>query len=91
VLDEGDGDMTEPTKCRVEDGLLTPCWVLDELIDDDRKRGIVFRQFRNLETLKPTRSCAVIRSGDKHKNGVIANYCPFCGESIADHMKAVDA
>jgi hypothetical protein len=58
------------------------------MLVDNRKRGIAFLQLRNTETLEPTRSCAVIRSGNKHKNGVIANYCPFCGESIAEHMKA---
>lgn len=82
--------MSHIPKCAVTDGVLAPCTGFDSVIADygTRGNGVTILPIRNLTTLKVTRTCAVLRSGNTHKNGIIMNYCPFCGTSIAEHMKS---
>lgn len=84
--------MTHVSKCTVTDGIITPCTGFDSVIsiDGSRGKGVTLLHIRNLATLEVTRTFAVLRSGTIRKNGIIMNYCPFCGEAIAEHMKAAD-
>ena len=83
-------------KCAIENGILHPCSELDKAIADEypsQQKGVILMNIRNLTPgsgFKVTRSAAVLRSGDLDKNGVIMNYCPFCGVSIADHFPVSD-
>ena len=72
-------------KCRIENGLLKPCRTLDRALQENpTAKGIGYLPL--YARGRVTRSMAVIRSGDLPKSGVVANYCPFCGEAIAHHV-----
>jgi hypothetical protein len=36
----------------------------------------------DLKTGEQTRSYAVLKQGEFKKDGIVANFCPFCGEPI---------
>ena len=75
-------------KCKVVDYNIEPCWALELTIEDHhRKKGISMMQFFNMKTSKPTRSVAMVKSGQRTKKGLALNYCPFCGENIIAHME----
>lgn len=76
-------------KCFVENGILNPCPTLEKAFEEtnSNKKGVSLFVLTNIDTGTVSRTTATLRSGDLPRNGVIINYCPFCGESIADHMK----
>lgn len=80
--------------CEVAEGILTPCPVLETAIDGNytsRRKGVTLIELVNMETSAVTRSGVVLRSGNLGKNGVLLNYCPFCGTPIGDHFKPGEA
>ncbi len=53
------------------------CETLIKCLDD--KKGLSGRDTFDMKTLKVTRT---INLGEFEKNGIVFNYCPFCGERI---------
>lgn len=49
---------------------------------DGRGKGIRVRVMYSTTTWKPSRKIAMLHSGDFSKNGVILNFCPFCGKNL---------
>ena len=80
--------MTEKIiKCKVDDDDIKPCWALESTMEEHHNRkGISMMQFYNMKTMKPSRSVAIVKSGQQMKKGLALNYCPFCGENIISHM-----
>lgn len=78
--------MSEYKKCSVADGILEPCVSLNRAMDYGTKKGITLLEVYDFKEQKTSRTMAVLRSGDFVKNGIVINYCPFCGNSIADHV-----
>lgn len=81
----------DQTKCEISDGILAPCTALSDAMSDtyiSGRKGVTLLEVWNMETMEITRTGAVLRSGNLGKNGVLMNYCPFCGASIGDHFKA---
>lgn len=74
--------------CKVENGILKPCEAMDKALQYDyRAKGIGYMSFRNLNTGEVTKSVAVIHSGNLPKQGLVANFCPFCGADISYHVR----
>jgi hypothetical protein len=84
------------TKCVVEGELLAPCWVLDQAADAvysgsrTARKGVTMLQLTSFKggMFAICKSGAVLSSGSLSKKGVLMNFCPFCGASIAEHFKA---
>ena len=73
--------------CKIEDRILSPCYALHSLlVAPSVKRGLYFQPFINLEDGEVTSTCVIAKS-ELHKNGVVVNFCPFCGLNISEHMK----
>lgn len=69
---------------------LEPCPSLNTALADeanDRRPGMSLFVLTNINTGEVTRSGVVIRSGVHRKQGVIANFCPFCGEDIGEQFE----
>lgn len=78
------------TKCVVEGGILHPCTGMDKVMapeSNSRGKGVTQMDIWNFETHMVTKTFAVLRSGEFTIKGVVMNYCPFCGESIAHHLQ----
>jgi len=75
-------------KCEVEgDRHLRPCTTLYEAMigENPHKRargGLYLLAFTNTKTWEPSRSFAVLKSGEHQEKGIILNFCPFCGAQI---------
>jgi hypothetical protein len=68
-------------KCRFHPakGVVQECWAITKAANTSHaRRGLDMSQFVNLEG-RVTRTLAVLYNGDFKKNGVVLNYCPFCG------------
>ncbi len=82
--------MTEERKekCEIEDARhLRPCTTLDEamIAENPKPRargGLYLLALTNLKDWTPSRSFAVLKSGEHQEKGIILNFCPFCGEKI---------
>lgn len=75
-------------KCTVsEDGkFVTACDNLFAVCEDGhrlgKRKGIFCNELTNLETRKLSRRFFFVASGDHSTNGIVLNFCPFCGEAI---------
>ena len=71
-------------KCRIEDRFLRPCTTLDECVDmymsSERGKGFALLSLSNMTIGKIVANRPIIKLGPYRKNGIIMNYCPFCGE-----------
>ena len=77
----------QPKKCAVIDDDVKPCGALRRALEDGQNRkGLIYRMYFNMKTMKPSRSQILVKSGDFVKNGVTVNFCPFCGENIVHHF-----
>ena len=79
----------ENKKCSVENKHVIPCEGLLSLVEgkySDTKKGLFFLDLMSADTGESTRSGYGIKSGQHKKNGVILNYCPWCGEKIGEHF-----
>ena len=79
--------MTEYKKCTSENKMLKPCSTLSKAMEglaNSRAKGISLIVLSVHGT--PSRSAAVLRSGDFKKDGIIINFCPFCGENVSKHF-----
>jgi len=74
-------------KCTVRDGrFVEPCVTLESMVEIpqagfSRAKGIARWSYTNLATHKPSRTFFGIKS-KAHPNGMLFNFCPFCGEKI---------
>jgi len=76
----------ERKKCYVQDDIIMPCKLLDKALEGvslSKRAGLSLLVLSNGETGK---TGILLRSGDYHREGVIINYCPFCGTPIADQF-----
>ena len=56
------------------------CWMLGSMVEPDTSRkGVVCWNFINIKTRKFERVLYGVKS-KAYPNGIIFNYCPFCGE-----------
>jgi hypothetical protein len=76
----------EATKCKVVDGKIKPCKFLNKAIELGVKKGFVIRETLDLEKHKIKDSFVGYKGGEYGKNGVVINFCPFCGEEISKHI-----
>lgn len=79
-------------RCQIVNGILHPCETMDKALQENyTAKGIGYLEIRNLTTRKVTKSVAVIHSGNLPKQGLVANFCPFCGADISHHVRGDDA
>lgn len=79
-----------PQKCKVRAHDIQPCPPLrDSMEASVGNKGILFHQFYNVKTHKPSRAVVSVRSGEYMKKTIAFNYCPFCGVDIIGHMDTV--
>lgn len=78
-------------KCAVEGDAVDPCPVLARAIEFQSRegKGLRFVQLIDLATWLPTRSFVTVRSGEFVKQGIVLNFCPFCGTDISTHTDSV--
>lgn len=77
--------MSKRSHCTIGDGKLEMCRALQATTEYFRKgksKGIQYCQLTNIYTGKLTRALVIIKSGDHKEKGIVANFCPFCGERI---------
>lgn len=83
------------SKCGVKEGLFVePCKALESVIDNhapgfSRVKGVFHLILTNLNIGKPSRSYIGVKSKN-HKNGVLFNFCPFCGVDISEPFMKKD-
>lgn len=70
--------------------LKAPCFGLVEVLNEPYSTGAGIVTFgllwmdQAVRASRKTRQLVSIRSGKHRKRGMIANYCPFCGERLFD-------
>ena len=75
---------TEKTVCTVEkEKFVSPCDTLKKAIEHNSKKGIFYWKFTNTDTGKISMLLFGTRSGYYKDEGIIFNYCPFCGVNIS--------
>ena len=82
--------MTEDAtrKCSVRDGaFVEPCATLNSMVDNfapafSKAKGVSCWTYTSMTTLKPARRFYGLKSKD-HPNGMLFNFCPWCGEDIS--------
>lgn len=76
--------------CQIENRFIRPCPSLNRIIESSasagRAKGFFLDTLMNLKTGELTRSFIRIKLGEFVKNGVVANFCPFCGKNIVNHF-----
>lgn len=76
--------------CKIEGKFLRPCSALSRIIEDapsgGRAKGFFLDTYMNLKTGEMTMSFVRIKLGEWLKNGIVANFCPFCGVNIRNHI-----
>ena len=70
--------------CHVENGELVMCSGLAAVTESNCRKGIKSQLMMNFKTGKEWYIC-VAHSGDYVKNGLVMNWCPFCGKDILSH------
>jgi hypothetical protein len=70
--------------CHVEKGELFLCSGLQAVTEIDCRKGVKTQLLLNFKTGEET-YVFVLHSGDYVKNGLVMNYCPFCGKDILSH------
>jgi hypothetical protein len=78
-----------PWPCQLDNGSVTPCWALDEVLElggvGTRYQGVKFNSMCDLKTFEFRRHLVTIKSGKHSKKGLVMNFCPFCqGELVAN-------
>lgn len=81
--------MIDHVKCSPKhDGYAsTICNALRDAVDfhpTKRSRGIYSANITNIETMESVGTRITVHSGDFIGNGIVANYCPFCGGALRD-------
>jgi hypothetical protein len=76
----------KPWPCKINDQHITPCWVLDEVLQQrgrgTKAQGLEFQTLMNIKTFKHSRDIVVLKSGKHGRHGMALNLCPFCGEKL---------
>ncbi len=79
--------MKTRNKCEVKNNRVLLCSTLMKSTNLSGRSGIYVQTLSNIETGQPTRSYVIAKSGIFKTNGIVLNYCPFCGEKIGEHMQ----
>ena len=78
--------MSEKRKaCTIDGKRVKPCWALDETVGGtafDNHKGVVVWTLMNEETGGRALTLYGVRSGKYAKNGLVFNFCPFCGNPV---------
>jgi hypothetical protein len=75
-------------KCTIRsDAFVEPCDGLRKLTGS----AVDLVQYTNFKTMQPSRSFVTIKSGDFRKQGLVANFCPVCGERINHAVEGAHA
>lgn len=84
-------EVTRRYPCKIEGRFLRPCTSLNRIIEDapsrGRTKGFFLDTYMNLNTGDLTMSFVRIKLGAFLKKGVVANFCPFCGTNIRNHIE----
>lgn len=70
--------------CALVDGLIKPCEALEKATSDyqgHHKKGLSILPISNRE-FKTVKHYLIVKNGEFQKNGIICNYCPFCGGKV---------
>ncbi len=85
--------MSEMAKCTVRDGLFVDaCDGLQGATDIpgfSKAKGIFRQELTNIETRKSSRTYYGIKT-KKHPNGLLFNFCPWCGAQIDEPFNPRD-
>jgi hypothetical protein len=78
---------TRPKGCQLTPEGIKPCKGLDGVLQlpggqGTRRQGAELQSVINTTTLKFSRQWVALKSGDHGKNGIVMNYCPFCGNPL---------
>lgn len=77
--------MTHTKSCHLNGKIVEPCTALRGVISglnpSGNTKGIFAWEYSNIATGEATRRMVGIKS-EMAKNGLIFNYCPFCGQKI---------
>ena len=80
--------MAAPAKCKLDKGrFLKPCQGLKETANAQpatQAKGVRLVTLSTFGTWKKVRTIAMLHSGEYAKDGVLMNFCPFCGVEIGD-------
>lgn len=71
--------------CKIEKGRIVGCLGMRRVLELPGHKGIVLGNLFNMETHALT-SMITVHSGEYSKKGLVANFCPFCGENISWHL-----
>ena len=80
-------EVEKRVKCEVREGrFIEPCDTLNSMVEIiapgfSRAKGIVRWTYTNVTTLQTSRIFFGMKSKD-HPNGMLFNFCPWCGEQI---------
>lgn len=66
-------------RCKATKRGVTPCSVLSQAI---QSHGCLTAEFVVNFKGKTIKTIYVLHSGDFRGNGIVVNFCPFCGEKI---------
>jgi len=75
----------EVIRCSTNGKFIAPCTALSRVLVQGgihTKLGIIFQTYSSMKTGKPTRNLVILRSGEFAEGGIIANFCPLCGEPL---------
>lgn len=72
-------------ECRLEGQLLVPCTPLDRATEyqGHYRKGLSIMPITNRQ-LERIKDYVIVKGGDYKKDGIVCNYCPFCGKSVYD-------
>ena len=74
--------------CKVEDGLITLCPSLGKaIVGTGHAKGLNFVNIVNVESLETVSQFVSLKGGELPKQGIVINWCPFCGTNLSDHLK----
>lgn len=72
--------------CKLKKGKITACAGLSGVVDNHGRgtklQGVKMQTLVDLKTFKFSRNIAILKSGKHGKNGIVMNFCPFCGKEI---------
>ena len=68
-------------KCKLSTKSLRPCSTLSRAISD-KNVGITSKIIFSMSKRVAIREIIVLHSGEWKKQGIVLNFCPFCGQSI---------
>jgi hypothetical protein len=86
--------MARAKSCSFKAGAIKPCKGLDSVLQmpfgrGTRRQGVErHSMFTTKGKVEFSRHLVVIKSGEHGTKGIVANYCPFCGNDIVPDVHA---